>query len=181
MQKLPFIISLLIAFLAGLQAQENTQTVDPEQEFARMRELAVAGDYTAAKKVGYDLLAAYEHYHDASLYLARIHGWEAVYDSAYMLLDRVMLMEPELYEAYATCADLAYWENNLEKLEECAARASEIEPDSAGVYDRYIQALKPGPVRSRQKYREEPLRTGSGQWPRFRHQNSRYPYSLPWL
>jgi len=152
MQRITLIITLLSACLVKLPAQEHQLASDPESEFARMRDLAVAGDYSAAKQIGYDLLEEYETYHDVALYLARIHGWEAAYDSAYLLLDRVMLLEPQLYEAYSTCADLAYWENNLEKLEECAKRATEIEPDSAGAFDRLIQALQPGPgpIRSSQ-------------------------------
>jgi YaiO family outer membrane protein len=142
MRKLYFLIALFICSLIQLYAQESQQTADPEEEFARMRELAVNGDYTGAKQIGYDLLETYETYHDVALYLARIHGWESNFDSAYMLLDRVMLMSPELYEAYSTCVDLAYWENNLEKLDECAARATEIEPDSAGAFDDYMLALQ---------------------------------------
>lgn len=150
MQRISLIITLLICCLVQLHAQGNQQEVDPEKEFARMQDLAQAGDYEAAKQIGYDLLEANETYHDVSLYLARVHGWESGFDSAYVLLDRVMAMEPDLYEAYATCADLAYWENNLERLEDCAGRATEIEPDSAGVYDRYIQALQQAPPQSGQ-------------------------------
>lgn len=150
MHKLSIIVALLICCIQILQAQENQQTVNPEKEFERMREFAIAGNYAAAKQVGYDLLEAYENYHDAALYLARIHGWESSFDSAYMLVDRVMLLEPELYEACATCVDLAYWENNLEKLQECAGRATEIEPDSAGAFDKYMLVLRQIPSRSRQ-------------------------------
>jgi YaiO family outer membrane protein len=150
MQRLSLIIILLISSLVRLYAQGNQHLGDPEKEFARMQELAVAGDYDAAKEIGYDLLEANEAYHDVSLYLARVHGWESSFDSAYVLLNRVMEMEPELYEAYATCADLAYWENNLERLEDCAGRAAEIEPDSAGVYDSYILALQQKPKQSGQ-------------------------------
>ena len=145
MRRLPLIITLLICCLIRLNAQETQQTGDPEKDFAIMRELAVAGDYSSAKLIGYELLEANEAYHDVALYLARIHGWESSFDSAYVLLDRVMAMEPELYEAYATCADLAYWENNLEKLEHCASYATEIEPDSAGAFDGYIRALTQKP------------------------------------
>jgi len=150
MPRLSLIITLLICCLIRLNAQEALQAGDPEKDFAHMRELAVAGDYSSAKEIGYELLDANEAYHDVALYLARIHGWESSFDSAYVLLDRVMAMEPELYEAYATCADLAYWENNLEKLEDCATHATEIEPDSSGAFDRYILALTQNPSQSKQ-------------------------------
>jgi len=150
MHRLPFIITLLVCFLVQLHAQDDLQQSNPEMEFARMRELASAGDYNNAKQIGYKLLGENGEYHDVALYLARVHGWESSFDSAYMVLDRVMEMEPGLYEAYATCVDLAYWENNLEKLDTCAGRATEIEPDSAGVFDRYIVALKQGQPQGKQ-------------------------------
>lgn len=144
MLRLAHIITLLIFFLVHLKAQEVLLQSDPEKEFEQMRELAIAGDYNQAKQIGYKVLAANEGYHDVALYLARIHGWESNFDSAYMVLDRVIEMDPGLYEAYVTCADLAYWENNLERLETCAGQATELEPDSAGAFDKYFVALQPG-------------------------------------
>ena len=142
MQKPLLIIVFIVCCLVGVHGQETLPADDPEQAFAHMRELAIAGDYNGAKEIGYELLEANEAYHDVALYLARVHGWESSFDSAYVLLDRVMDMEPDLYEAYSTCVDLAYWENNLEKLEACAGRATELEPDSAASFDSYRMALK---------------------------------------
>ncbi|MCD4711311.1 MAG: YaiO family outer membrane beta-barrel protein [Bacteroidales bacterium] len=142
MKRLFIITTLTICSLVQLYAQETLQQPNPEQEFARMRDLAAAGDYNGAKQIGYDLLEENEEYYDAALYLARIHGWESRFDSAYLVLDAVMARDPELYEAYETCVDLAYWENNMEKLETCAGRAVELEPDSAGRFETYRLALQ---------------------------------------
>ena len=150
MQRLPLIITLLVCFLVQLHAQDEPQQSNPEKEFDRMRDLANAGNYMDAKQIGYKLLGENEEYFDVALYLARIHGWESSFDSAYMVLDRVMEMEPGLYEAYATCVDLAYWENNPERMDSCAALAVELEPDSAGVFDSYIVALQQGRPQSKQ-------------------------------
>ena len=150
MQRIPLIITLLVCFLVRPHAQDSLHQSDPEREFARMRDLAVAGEYSSAKQIGYKLLEENEAYHDVALYLARILGWNSSFDSAYMVLDRVMEMEPGLYEAYATCVDLAYWENNPERLDSCAARATELEPDSAGVFDRYMVALQQGRSQTKQ-------------------------------
>jgi len=149
MYRLPLIITLLVCFQVRPHAQDSLHQSNPEEEFSRMRDLAGAGDYSSAKQIGYKLLEENEAYHDVALYLARILGWESSFDSAYMVLDRVMAMEPGLYEAYATCVDLAYWENNLEKLDSCAARATELEPDSAGVFDGYKIALRQGEPQSK--------------------------------
>ena len=144
MHRLTLIIALLVFYLAQPKAQDTLSHSNPEMEFARMRDLAAAGDYDDAKQIGNMLLEENETYHDVALYLARVLGWESNFDSAYMVIDRVIAMEPGLYEAYATCVDLAYWENNLEKLEACAASATELEPDSAGVFDKYKVALQQG-------------------------------------
>lgn len=139
-----FFIILATASLVHLGAQDTLLYNNPEEGFDRMRFFAEEKEYGTAKFIGYKLLEENEAYHDAALYLARIHGWEANYDSAYLILDRVLAMEPELFEAYQTCTDIAYWENNWDKLEECADRAVELEPDSAAIFDLYRQAQHAG-------------------------------------
>jgi len=150
MQRLSLISTLLVFFLLQPYAQDTLDLSEPEKEFERMREQAGAGNYSDAKQIGYRLLEENEAYHDVALYLARILGWESSFDSAYIVLDRVIAMEPGLYEAYTTCVDLAYWQNNLGRLDSCAARATEIEPDTAGVFDSYRIALQQGKAPSKQ-------------------------------
>jgi YaiO family outer membrane protein len=133
---------LLICSLVPLHSQDPSVGADPEQEFDRMRELAAAGDHEAAIRTGRQLLEENPGYYDVALYLARVYGWQSEFDSAWAVLDPVMEKEPELYEAFATCADLAYWEHSPEKLDSCAERAAELEPDSAAVFDPYKKALK---------------------------------------
>jgi YaiO family outer membrane protein len=144
MSRLCVILFLFAAAPSQLWGQDVLLYSNPEEGFALMRQHAQQGDYTHAKKIGYSLLEENSAYHDAALYLARIHGWEASYDSAYVLLDRVITEDPELFEAYVTCADLAYWQNNWERLEECAEKAIALEPDSAAVFDAYRQAQRAG-------------------------------------
>ena len=150
MQRSLIILALLVLSPVQLYPQQPLQQRNPEDEFARMRELAAAGDYNGAKKIGYDLLEQNGEYFDVALYLARVHGWESRFDSAFLVLDEVIARDPELYEAYETCADLAYWENNMERLETCARQAGELKPDSAGLFDRYRLALQQSRPQSRQ-------------------------------
>lgn len=140
MGKFCFSIVLIAAFHIHVRAQDTLAYSHPEEGFALMRQMATDRDYQSAKQIGYSLLEENGAYHDAALYLARIHGWEASYDSAYLVLDQVIAQAPELFEAYQTCVDIAYWENNWQRLEECADRAVELEPDSAGIFDHYRQA-----------------------------------------
>lgn len=130
-------LSILISFFClVLQGQDMPAYSNPEQGFELMRQLATEGDYSRAKEIGYEILDEQEDYYDAALYLARIHGWESDFDSAYQVLDRVILNAPELFEAYQTCVDLAYWQNNLIRLEKCAEKALELEPGSEEILEK---------------------------------------------
>lgn len=150
MRKLSIFIILLAGTLVQVYTQERPQQANPESEFARMRDLATAGDYSGAKQIGYALLEQNEEYFDAALYLSRVLGWESSFDSAYLVLDQVIARAPELYEAYETCADLAYWENNMVRLDSCEKQAAEIKPDSAGLFERYRMALQQSRPQSKQ-------------------------------
>jgi YaiO family outer membrane protein len=140
-----YVFLALIAVLHNhVKAQDSMLYSHPEEGFAMMRQHAADQEYNTAKQIGYGLLEENENYHDVALYLARIHGWEAGFDSAYLVLDQVISQDPELFEAYQTCVDLAYWENNWDRMEECIEQAVELEPDSAEIFDRYRQAQLQG-------------------------------------
>lgn len=134
------IIALCLSLPLLSRAQDPVSYNNPEEGFALMRSYANKGDYGQAEKVGYILLEENRNYHDVALYLARIQGWQSRFDSAYQVLNRVFTQAPELFEAYKTCADIAYWDNNWEKLESCIERAVELEPDSAQLFERYKRA-----------------------------------------
>lgn len=144
MRRYTIFFLVLICLQLSLGAQDRPDYATPDEGFELMRDLASAGNYPDARQIGYELLEENEANHDVSLYLARIYGWEKSYDTAYAIVFKVMSAEPRLYEAYEVCVSLAYWEGNVEMLETCAAGAAEIEPDSAGVYDHYLEALKEG-------------------------------------
>ena len=137
MYRLALSIFLGLIVSPGLMAQEPA---NPEEGFELMRQLATAGDYGPARQLGYQLLAENNDYHDVALYLARVHGWESQFDSAYLLVDRVISMEPELYEAYKTCVDLAFWENNNVRLNDCATKALSLKPGSEEIIDKLTKA-----------------------------------------
>ena len=124
----------------NLQERYNT----PEEGFALMRQHAADNQYADAKKTGYRLLEENPDYYDVSLYLARIFGWEAVYDSAYSILEQVLLKDPSLFEAHEVRVDLAYWENDWIKLEEYAGAALELNPDSPEIKKKYLYFVSMG-------------------------------------
>jgi len=137
----PALFTILITlFSFALLAQDLPEYNNAEQGFELLRQLAGDGNYSEAKEIGYKILEEQEKYYDVALYLARIHGWESAFDSAYLVLDKVILNAPELFEAYQTCVDLAYWENNQSRLEECAGKALELEPGSEEILEKLNKA-----------------------------------------
>ncbi len=137
MHKVSLLLLLFTLYTLTLEAQDPPAYANLEEGFEQMRQLATDGDYSSAKQLGYQLLEKKGDYYDVALYLARIHGWESSYDSAYLILDDIILEEPELYEAYQTCVDLAYWESNLPRLDECAEKALELQPGSEEILEKY--------------------------------------------
>ncbi len=148
MRKVAFLSLLITYFFFTLEAQEIQGYANLEQGFELMRQRATDGDYDSAKLLGYQLLEEKGDYYDVALYLARIHGWEASYDSAYLLIDEVIGQEPDLFEAYETCVDLAYWENNISRLDSCAEKALALEPGSEAILAKYTQAHQPGDLQT---------------------------------
>ncbi len=51
---------------------------DPEAEYARIRTLALAGNYTVAEPAARELVNQYPDYGDARILLGRILAWQAV-------------------------------------------------------------------------------------------------------
>ena len=134
-------LACFICSFSFLSAQEKTPPYqNPEQGFDLMREHATAGNYEAAKKIGYLLLEAHPDYHDVSLYMARIHGWQGQYDSAHVLLDPILEKDAGHPEAHQTRIDLAYWANDWINLARYAEAALDYIPDSQEIHDKLVLA-----------------------------------------
>jgi YaiO family outer membrane protein len=134
------ILYALLIFLSfnSLCGQDpQTSYPDPESGFALMRQFAENGRSDLAKQVGYRILEEEPGYHDVSLYLARVLGWEGSYDSAYILVDGVIEKDPGLLEAYVTGVDIAYWENDWLRLQDYAEAAFALDPDLPEVEKKY--------------------------------------------
>lgn len=132
------LVLCLFALTPGLLlAQEDGSYSNPEEGFALMQSYAETADYEAAKQLGHSLLQEQEGYYDVALYLARIYGWQGIFDSAYSIIDTVISQAPDLSEAYLTCVDLAYWDNNRERFDNCAEKALELGQDSMAIMEKY--------------------------------------------
>jgi YaiO family outer membrane protein len=122
-------------------SQEQVDTYEnPEEGFSAMRTAANAGEYANAKQIGLLLLAENPEYSDVSIYLARVYGWEKLYDSAYVLIEEVIAENPELPDAYIAYVDICYWENNWEKLKSVSDEALKV-TNSDDIRAKYALAL----------------------------------------
>jgi YaiO family outer membrane protein len=141
MQKvLVFVICVWMLHVPTWAQESDSSYNTPEEGFALMRQQAADLEYSSAKQTGFQLLEENPAYHDVSLYLARIYGWESSYDSAYVILDKVIEEDSTLLEAYLVGVDLAYWENDWDKLESYANQALEIDPELPEVQEKLIVA-----------------------------------------
>ncbi len=141
MQKvLVFVICIWMLHIPTWAQESDSSYNTPEEGFALMRQQAADQEYSSAKQTGFQLLEENPEYHDVSLYLARIYGWESSYDSAYIILDKVLMEDSTLLEAYLVGVDLAYWENDWDKLESYANSALEIDPELTEVQKKLIVA-----------------------------------------
>lgn len=133
--------TFLVLLLNPLSGQEILKEyATPDEGFALMRELAEEKQYTKAISTGHLILAEDPDNFDVALYMARIYGWEAKYDSAYAIIKNILSKESDLFEAHEVLVDLAYWENDWVKLEENSARALELQPDSPQIMEKYLLA-----------------------------------------
>ena len=141
MQKVLVIVICAWMLHVPVWSQESDPTYKtPEEGFALMRQQAADQEYALAKQTGYQLLEENPGYHDVTLYLARLYGWESSYDSAYAILDKVLAEDSTLLEAYLLGVDLAYWENDWDKLEGYGNQALEIDPDLTEVQEKLLLA-----------------------------------------
>ncbi|MFO7934804.1 MAG: YaiO family outer membrane beta-barrel protein [Bacteroidales bacterium] len=132
------LLILLVCIFFSATGQESPATYqNPGEGFALMRVHAAEGQYEKAEDIGYRLLEENPGYGDVSLYLARVHGWQGEYDSAYARVEDVLAVDSTLLEAHRVLVDLAYWENDWETLAVYARQALQIFPDDPPIRGRY--------------------------------------------
>jgi len=133
-----------ICFLAFLfvwsPAQEVPSGPEPGSPLDLIRRYAENQDYDLAKQCGKQILERDPLNYDVALYLARVYGWDARYDSAYAIVDRVIADDPDLTEAHLVRMDLAYWENDWKKLEAYCLEALELKPGSKEISEKLALA-----------------------------------------
>jgi YaiO family outer membrane protein len=116
MQKSFLHFLLIVAVSLSLNLPIYPQSItDPEVEYSRIRSLALDNKLIEAERAAIELLDSFPEYGDAWILLARIYGWQGKYEPAYIILDSLLLKEPNNTDAIEARIDLALWtgENRL--------------------------------------------------------------------
>lgn len=92
-------------FLPDLFSQE----INPENEYARIKSIALAGDLDSAAAGARVIVNAFPEYGDGRILLARITAWQKDYKNAEAILDTLLAREPENADALTLKEDIKKW------------------------------------------------------------------------
>jgi YaiO family outer membrane protein len=111
MQKIVYrslILAVLLAMIAGLSLVAQTVD-DPESEYARIRSLAISGNYAEAETAARVLVKEYPGYGDARVLLGRILAWQGHYNEGAAVIDTLLAVEPDNADALEAVRDIRRW------------------------------------------------------------------------
>lgn len=100
---------LLFFLLAGTSVLPAQESINPENEYQRIRELAFSGKYAEAEYAARTLVNAFPSYGDARVLLARILAWQKNFDQASAVIDTLLQKEPGNNDALEVKRDITLW------------------------------------------------------------------------
>ncbi|MFZ2287953.1 MAG: YaiO family outer membrane beta-barrel protein [Bacteroidales bacterium] len=102
------LVSLLIAVLTAgsLLSQDLTS---PEEEYARVRSLALTGNYSEAEPAARELVRQYPGYGDARILLGRILAWQGRYEEGAAVIDTLLIADSSNSDAIEAATDIRRW------------------------------------------------------------------------
>lgn len=100
---------ILVSILTGSGIIYSQETLNPEEEYARIRTMAFGGDYTGAVVAARKLLKAYPSYGDVRILLGRVLAWQKKYDEAAAVIDTLLMTEPANADALSARKDITLW------------------------------------------------------------------------
>lgn len=85
------------------------QTLNPEDEFLRIRDIAFSGYHAEAELLLLNLLDSFPTYGDARVLLARVSAWQKKYERALVLIEELLAAEPDNGDALEAERDIRRW------------------------------------------------------------------------
>jgi YaiO family outer membrane protein len=102
-------VELVLIGLLTLSPLYSQETINPESEYLRIREMAFSGDYSGAAVAARKLLNAFPSYGDVRILLGRILAWQKDYEQAAAVIDTLLQTEPNNADALDAKRDISLW------------------------------------------------------------------------
>jgi YaiO family outer membrane protein len=103
------VLNLIVAGLLNAMQVFSQDTINPESEYQRIRNIAFDGDYATAAAAARKLVNKYPSYGDARVLLGRILAWQKDYINAGAVIDTLLLKEPTNEDAISARRDIYMW------------------------------------------------------------------------
>jgi YaiO family outer membrane protein len=121
----------------------QSQGVDPETEYLRIRTMAFDGNYATAAVDARKLVNSFPSYGDARILLGRILAWQKDYVNAAAVIDTLLLTEPLNEDALSARRDISLWSKESSPVS-TDIRAGYFFDTFAEPYSRYWQVFSAG-------------------------------------
>jgi len=132
--------------LTGASRQEalfSQESINPENEYLRIREMAFGGDYTRAAAAARKLVNAFPDYGDARILLGRVLAWQKDYKQATAIIDTLLRADPDNADALSAMKDISRW-SKVSSPVATDLRAGYSFDTFSEPYDRFWQVFKAG-------------------------------------
>lgn len=138
-----FVIVVSSAALLTLSAQEVSS---PEDEYARIRSLAIDMKYSEAEPAARQLVKEYPLYGDARVLLGLILAWQGHYEEAEAVIDTLLVSDPDNADALEAVSEIRRWSRDRTRQETPPTdiRAGYFFDTFSEPYDRFWQVFSIG-------------------------------------
>jgi len=99
----------LMCWLALLPTHAQQKRPDADALFLKARDAAFSERYVEARKICRQLLSYFPDYFDATILMGRTYAWELKTDSARMVIQPLLYVEPDNYEVLTLLVDNEIW------------------------------------------------------------------------
>jgi YaiO family outer membrane protein len=112
----------------------------PEKRLEDARRKAASKSYEDSRKIAQQILQNYPQYYDAQVFIGRTLAWQEMYDSARVVLSKVLKHSQSHFDALEAIADLELWAGKPVKSIEHAQLGIENYPDKDIFYLKKAKA-----------------------------------------
>ncbi|HPE21433.1 MAG: YaiO family outer membrane beta-barrel protein [Bacteroidales bacterium] len=98
---------VMMIMTAGLLSGQTI--TNPEEEYGRVRALALEGRYDEAEPAARLLVGQYPDYGDARVLLGRIIAWQGRYEEGAAVIDTLLMTDPDNSDALEAVTDIRRW------------------------------------------------------------------------